>query len=126
MPGVFEVHVQAHFSAAHFLAGYPGDCERLHGHNWVVEVYVLCRSLDGLGLGMDFRAIKQALKEVLEDLDHRNLNEIEAFKGVNPSSERIAMFLFRALSGRLNGRDARVSRVKVSESPGAGVSYWEE
>ena len=126
MPKIFEIYVQTHFSAAHFLEGYPGDCARIHGHNWAVEVFVRCRSLDKIGIGMDFRDIKKAVKEVVEGLDHRTLNEVEAFHGVNPTSENIAMFLYHALGARLASEGTRVARVKVSETPGAGVSYWEE
>ncbi|MCJ7810528.1 MAG: 6-carboxytetrahydropterin synthase, partial [Desulfobulbaceae bacterium] len=46
MRGVFEIVVQSHFSAAHSLRGYAGDCARTHGHNWIIEVYVRCRELN--------------------------------------------------------------------------------
>ncbi len=54
MPGIFEVSIETHFSAAHALRGYPGDCARLHGHNWTVRVFVRCRELDETGIGIDF------------------------------------------------------------------------
>ena len=68
MPGVFEVYVKSHFSAAHSLEGYQGDCAHIHGHNWMVEVFVRCQELDEIGIGIDFRDIKQAVKEVLQGL----------------------------------------------------------
>jgi 6-pyruvoyltetrahydropterin/6-carboxytetrahydropterin synthase len=126
MPGIFEVYVKTHFSAAHCLVGYPGDCARSHGHNWLVEVYVQCRELNEIGIGIDFRAIKQAVKEVLFHLDHFNLNELEPFRNVNPSSENIARFLYGELAKKLNADSVRISKVKVSETPGAGAFYWEE
>jgi len=126
MPGIFEVYVQTHFAAAHRLVGYAGDCARLHGHNWVVEVTVRCRELDGIGMGMDFRDIRERVKEVTAALDHQNLNALDAFREINPTSEHIARFLFRALSERINGGGVRVARVKVCETAGAGAMYWEE
>lgn len=126
MTSVFEVYVKTHFSAAHFLAGYDGDCARVHGHNWIIEVHVQCLRLDELGIGLDFRDIKAAVNEVTKDLDHSNLNELAAFKDSNPTSENIAMFLYKELSARINRVHVRVSRVKVSETPGAGAAYWEE
>ena len=126
MPGIFEVYVQTHFSAAHALRGYPGDCARTHGHNWIIEVYVKCKELDQIGIGIDFRDIKQAVKIVLQDLDHFNLNELPAFKSVNPTSENIAKFLYKELGKALNSEVVKVSRIKVSETPGAGAFYWEE
>ena len=126
MPGVFEVYVKTHFSAAHSLRGYPGDCARIHGHNWIIEAYVKCKELDDIGIGIDFRDIKKAVKDVLEGLDHFNLNELPAFRDVNPSSENIAKFLYEELGARLNSDLVKVSRVKVCETPGAGAFYWEE
>ena len=126
MPGVFEVYVKTHFSAAHSLEGYPGDCQRVHGHNWIVEAYVTCQELDQIGIGIDFRDIKQAVKDVLEGLDHFNLNELPAFEDVNPTSENIAKFLYKELGKKLNSDIVKVSKIKVCETPGAGALYWEE
>ena len=126
MQGVFEVYIKSHFSAAHSLKGYDGDCTRPHGHNWMVEVFVKCEQLDKIGIGIDFRDIKLAVKDVLKDLDHRNLDEHSAFKKDNPTSENIAKFLYQELGKQLNSDGLKVSKVKVSETPGAGAFYWEE
>jgi len=126
MAGVFEVYVQAHFSAAHALRGYPGDCSRTHGHNWIVDVFVKCKKLNEIGIGVDFRDIKKGLKDVLKGLDHFNLNELPPFNEDNPTSENIARFLYIQLGKRLNSDLVQVSKIKVSETPGAGAFYWEE
>ena len=126
MPGVFEVYVKTHFSAAHALRGYEGDCARLHGHNWIIEAFVKCKELDDIGIGIDFRDIKQSVKDVLQGLDHFNLNELPAFQDENPTSENIAKFIYKELSKKLNSEVVNVSKVKVSETPGAGAFYWEE
>ena len=126
MPGIFEVYVKTHFSAAHSLTGYEGDCARVHGHNWIIEVFVRCKELNKIGIGIDFRDVKEGVKQVLEGLDHFNLNELPAFKALNPTSENIARFLYLELAKKINSNAAKVSRVKVSETPGAGASYWEE
>jgi 6-pyruvoyltetrahydropterin/6-carboxytetrahydropterin synthase len=126
MPGVFEVYVKTHFSAAHRLCGYDGDCARVHGHNWMVEVYVKCHDLNEIGIGIDFRDIKSAVKTVLSRMDHTDLNDLPAFKDINPTSENIARFLYGELSQMLNTEMLKVSKVKVCETPGAGAFYWEE
>ncbi|MEE4355176.1 MAG: 6-carboxytetrahydropterin synthase QueD [Desulfococcaceae bacterium] len=126
MTEVFEVYVKTHFSAAHALKDYPGDCARLHGHNWIIEVYVRCSRLNEIGIGVDFRDIKSSVKEVLAGLDHFHLNELEAFRDDNPTSENIARFLYKELGRKLNSEIIRVSKIKVSETPGAGAFYWEE
>ncbi|MEM5787721.1 MAG: 6-carboxytetrahydropterin synthase QueD [Syntrophobacteraceae bacterium] len=126
MGGVFEVYVKSHFSAAHRLCGYEGNCARMHGHNWIIEVYVRCSELNKIGIGIDFRDIKSAVSEVLAGLDHSDLNDLPAFQNENPTSENIARFIYRQISTRLNTPAVRVSRVKVCETPGAGAFYWEE
>jgi 6-pyruvoyltetrahydropterin/6-carboxytetrahydropterin synthase len=126
MKGIFEVYVQTHFSAAHALRGYSGDCSRTHGHNWIIDVFVKCKELDNIGIGVDFRDIKTGVKEVLKGLDHFNLNELPPFEKDNPTSENIARFLYGELSKKLNSDVVKVSKIKVSETPGAGAFYWEE
>ena len=126
MPGIFEVYIETHFSAAHALRGYPGDCARLHGHNWIIQVYVRCRELDDIGIGIDFRVIKENVKDVLQGLDHFNMNELPAFQEDNPTSENIAKYLYRELSKRIDSDKVKVSKVNVSETPNAGAFYWEE
>ncbi|PKN59736.1 MAG: 6-carboxytetrahydropterin synthase QueD [Deltaproteobacteria bacterium HGW-Deltaproteobacteria-11] len=126
MTNVFEVYIETHFSAAHALRGYPGDCARLHGHNWIIQVYVRCRELDAIGIGIDFRVIKKNVKDVLQGLDHANINELPDFQAVNPTSENIAQYLYRELGKRINSNLVSVSKVKVSETPNAGALYWEE
>lgn len=126
MAEIFEVYVQAHFSAAHSLKGYPGDCARTHGHNWIIEVFVRCKKLNGIGIGIDFRDVKDSVKEVLHGLDHFNLNELPSFCEMNPTSENIAKYLYKELGKKLNSDAVRVSKIKVSETPGAGAFYWEE
>jgi 6-pyruvoyltetrahydropterin/6-carboxytetrahydropterin synthase len=126
MPGVFEICVEAQFSAAHSLAGYDGDCRHVHGHNWTVEVFVRCRELNAVGIGIDFRSIKQVVRDIIADIDHSYLNDHPEFKVSNPSSENIARFLYLNLREKINSDAAMVSKVKVSETRSSGVYYWEE
>ena len=126
MPGVFEICVESQFSAAHSLNGYQGNCAQVHGHNWIVEVFVKCMELNSIGIGIDFREIRQAVKDVINDFDHSCLNEHPEFKDTNPSSENIARFLYKKLGKKINSANTKVSKVKVSETRSAGAYYWEE
>ena len=126
MPGVFELSFETHFSAAHALTGYPGDCANIHGHNWVVQVHVQCRDLDAVGIGIDFRVIKERVQDVLKLLDHGHLNELPPFRKDNPSSENLARFLYGELVRSLQSERVKVARVRVSETPETGAVYWEE
>lgn len=123
---MYEVFVQTQFSAAHRLAGYEGDCARFHGHNWQVTVFIRCRSLNAVGIAVDFRDIKHYLSDLLLGLDHTDLNQHPEFQGRNPTSEAIACFLYHKLVAAVNTDDVRVHRVQVSESPNTGATYFEE
>jgi 6-pyruvoyltetrahydropterin/6-carboxytetrahydropterin synthase len=122
---VYELKVTSRFAAAHQLREFHGACEKLHGHNWKVEVYVIGQNLRKEGLLMDFGEMKQATKEALGTLDHHFLNELEMFENINPSSENIARYVFRYLSEKLNHEDIRVSKVTAWESEDACASYIE-
>jgi 6-pyruvoyltetrahydropterin/6-carboxytetrahydropterin synthase len=95
MAAVYNLKVVSDFASAHTLRDYPGDCSRMHGHNWKVEVEVEATALDAVGMGIDFKDIKHAARELTGQLDHRYLNDIPPFDEVNPTAENIAAFLSR-------------------------------
>ena len=116
---IYRLRVKGGFAAAHQLRGYEGVCERLHGHNWDVEVEVEGERLNGQDLLVDFKVLKAILKEVLLPLDHSMLNEHSQFQEENPTSERIAEYILNEVGKRLEGRGlpVAVSQVTVWESP---------
>ena len=122
---MYELKIISQFAAAHQLREYEGKCEKLHGHNWKVEVYVTGNKLEKNGLLIDFKLIKDATEKVLDELDHEFLNELDAFKTLNPSSENIARHIFTALSREVNTEDIKISRVTTWESDSACASYTE-
>lgn len=95
---MYSIKVEADFSAAHNLRGYKGRCEDLHGHNWKVEVVISSKKLDKIGMVMDFKAVKTKLFDVLDELDHKYLNNASYFKKVNPTSENIAKYIYDKLT----------------------------
>lgn len=123
---MYELTVISGFSAAHRLRGYEGECERLHGHNWKVEVTVAAPRLNEVGLAIDFKVLKGELERVLKGLDHSCLNEKPPFDRENPSSERIARFIYDEISKGLSPHEVRVKMVRVWESETACAAYGEE
>lgn len=120
----FDLHLTVHFAAAHNLREYPGNCERLHGHNWVVDVVLQSEQLNELGMVMDFREVKAVLRNILNDLDHHYLNDIDIFKTVNPTTENIAKYIYGRLKASVRP-PVSVRRVTAWESEGCGASYYE-
>lgn len=120
---MYELTVIRQFSAAHQLREFRGNCERLHGHNWKVEVSLTGEELNDAGLLIDFREAKEATDRILEELDHSFLNELPHFRDQNPSSENIAAYIFEKLSSTLNNNRIKVTKVTAWESDSARASY---
>jgi 6-pyruvoyltetrahydropterin/6-carboxytetrahydropterin synthase len=120
---MYHLMIKTHFAAAHNLINYQGDCENLHGHNWRVEVTVATRELDKAGLGIDFKILKKQTNQLLDELDHKYLNDLAPFKETSPSSENICRYLFERLSEQLNNDSVQVEQVNVWESENACASY---
>ncbi len=119
-----DIFIKTHFSGGHHLRDYPGNCENPHGHNWKVKVTVRARQLDHLGMGIDFKELKKEVNLIVDDLDHRNLNEHPSFQDKNPSSEHIAMHLFASLKDRLHSDNYCLHAVEVRETDSSGVIYY--
>lgn len=122
---MYELKIISQFAAAHQLREFEGGCEKLHGHNWKVEVYVTGKKLEKNGLLIDFRMIKDATKKALDKLDHKFLNELEPFMTQNPSSENIACHIFKSLSREINDESVKIAKVTAWESDSACASYTE-
>ncbi len=118
---MFELSVESHFSSAHHLLNYDGKCENVHGHNWKVEIIVQGEELDKSGMLIDFKILKQHLDEVLDMLDHKDLNNLREFSNISPSSENIAKFIYKELKKRL----PPLKKVSVWETERAKASYSE-
>jgi 6-pyruvoyltetrahydropterin/6-carboxytetrahydropterin synthase len=120
---MFEVTVRDHIASAHQLRGYDGPCKDMHGHTWEVEIVVGGDTLEDSGLLADFKILKARLKQVLMPLDHVVLNDLPAFKDINPSTENLARYIYRALSPHC--APLRLKQVQVWESDTASVIYYE-
>lgn len=120
---MFKVAVKLGFSAAHSLRGYKGKCEDLHGHNWEVEAVFVSKKLDTKGMSIDFHEIKDWLRKVLDELDHKHLNEISYFKKVNPTSENLAKYIYDKISCQLPAASCQLKEVTVWESDNCSAAY---
>ncbi|MEP6941117.1 MAG: 6-carboxytetrahydropterin synthase QueD [Rudaea sp.] len=108
-----------HIEAAHRLTGVaPGHkCARLHGHSFRVEIHVSGEVDPHTGWVMDFAEIKSVFAPIYARLDHHYLNDIEGLD--NPTSERLAMWIWQALKPGL----PPLCRVVVHETCTSGCSY---
>jgi len=122
---LYTLKITLDFAAAHSLRNYPGNCSRLHGHNWKVEAEVVATRLNDVGMGVDFKIIRTATREIAERLDHQNLNEIPPFDKINPTAENIAAYFYTELANILNDSRIKVSSITIWETERASVRYSE-
>ncbi len=120
---MYQVSVEQHFDAAHFLRGYRGRCEALHGHRFRVVVRVKASAVDDIGMAYDFTELKRHLWDILSRLDHTCLNDVPPFDKINPSSENIAATIYNELQPKLAKAPVSLTGVEVWESPQSGVAY---
>jgi 6-pyruvoyltetrahydropterin/6-carboxytetrahydropterin synthase len=119
---MFLISVERSFSAAHYLRGYGGKCENMHGHRYRVIARLALDGLNEIGIAFDFGDLKRLLDEILADFDHKCLNDIRPFDDVNPSAENIAVEIYGKLKKQL-GADAILNDVEVWESPDTCAVY---
>ena len=120
---MYQISAEQHFDAAHFLRGYRGKCEAMHGHRFRVVVKVEASGLDDIGLAYDFVELKKHLAEVISRFDHTCLNDVPPFDKLNPSSENIAATVYKELKSKMSGAPVSLSCVEVWESPQTGIIY---
>ena len=121
---MYDIFIKTHFAGAHHLRDYPGDCEHPHGHNWKVDVTVRATELDRYGMGIDFKVLKKVVKQVIDKLDHHDLNTLPWFQEQNPSSEHIAEFLFEEIETLLDSPRYSLHSVTVMETDTQGLVYY--
>lgn len=120
---MYEISVERHFDAAHYLRGYRGKCESLHGHRFKVVAKVKAKELNDIGIAYDFAELKQLLDGILVRFDHTCLNDVPPFDKINPSSENVASLIYDELKRKLAGTPLSISCIEVWESPVTGVIY---
>lgn len=118
---MYRLRIESHFDAAHKLEGYNGKCARIHGHTWKVEVFVIGENLDKIGMLVDFEILKEKVKEIIKELDHRFLNDLKEIG--NPTSENVARYIFKNLKDM--PKNVRLEKVRIWENRGSWCEYYE-
>ena len=110
------------FDAAHRLPNVDGGhkCSEIHGHSFCIEIHIKGSVDPSKGWVIDFADIDKAFQPILDQLDHKYLNEIEGLN--NPTSENIARWIWE----RLQMKPPQLSKIIVQESPDSGCVYRRE
>lgn len=128
---MFAVEVRDHVMIAHSFQGEVfGPAQKLHGATFVIDAAFFTKDLDSAGLVVDIGRATVILRETLEPLNYRNLDEFPAFKGKNTTTEFLAKHLFDRLAERVAkgelgrpAKDVTALRVTISESHVARAWY---
>ena len=115
--------VEQYFDSAHFLRGYKGKCENVHGHRYTIKVRLKGSQLNDIGLVYDFTDIKRHLGSIIARFDHVLLNDVPPFDKINPSAENIAATICKELQAKLEGEPVSVGAVEAWETPLQGIIY---
>ena len=108
---MYRVKKRLEIAGAHRLnLDYESKCSNVHGHNWIIEIYMQSRELDSNGMVMDFTHIKQEIHDVL---DHKYINDVIQ---ENPTAENIAKWICERLG-------TKCYKVTVQESEGNTAEY---
>jgi 6-pyruvoyltetrahydropterin/6-carboxytetrahydropterin synthase len=129
---MYSLAVSDHVMIAHsFVGEIFGPAQQLHGATYAVEIEVSRKELDGNGLVCDIGLALATLKDVLGELNYRNLDELAEFRGRNTTTEFLAGEIFRRLASRIArgalgaGTAGALERLRVvlRESPVAWAAY---
>ena len=111
---MYEVKKRIEISAAHrLILDYESKCTNLHGHNWIIDVFLRSETLNKNGMIMDFTEIK---RKIQDKFDHKVINDEVNF---NPTAENIAKYICDVLA-------PYCYRVDVQESIDNVASYIKE
>jgi 6-pyruvoyl-tetrahydropterin synthase len=128
---VYAVEVSDHIMIAHSFRGDVfGPAQRLHGATFTVSAALMADALDSNGIVVDIGRAMAILHRVLAPLNYRNLDEIEAFRSINTTTEFLTKHVFDGLAAAVKngelgrpGRKISAIRVTVVESPTARAWY---
>jgi len=118
---MFIISKEFHFSASHILNGLRDQhpCARMHGHNYIVTIYLRNESLDNAGFVTDYNDLDPIKNYIDQELDHRHLNDV--FPDINPSAELIAQRIYTIFKPQFPA----LFKIEVSETPKTKASYEE-
>ena len=119
---MFFAIVEIPFHASHQLTLPDGSKEPLHCHNWLVTAQVSRRTLDQMGLVMDFNILGGLVKNIVTPFDNNTLDKIDYFKQKNPSAENVAMYIYEKLEQKLP-KGVNLKEIKVVEQPGCSAKF---
>jgi 6-pyruvoyltetrahydropterin/6-carboxytetrahydropterin synthase len=124
---MYSIALERQFEAQHYLVGGDWGAEnKVHAHQYKVELRVKGENLDEHGYLVDIVDLERALEKVIAYYQGKVLNDLYEFSGLNPSIEHLSHILFQNLREFISTPNIRSMRVKVWESTIAWSAYEED
>ena len=116
---MFTISKEFHFSASHVLKGLEcgHPCGRLHGHNYVLTVFLRSNQTNEVGFVQDYKDLSSIKKFIDEKLDHYHLNDV--FPEVNPTVENMTKLMFEKFKKEF----PLMFALEMSETPKTNCRY---
>jgi 6-pyruvoyltetrahydropterin/6-carboxytetrahydropterin synthase len=121
---MFTLTVVNRFKAHHFLVGGDwGDENKLHFHEYKLEIHFEGNELDQHGFLIDIVEVEQTLKELVRYFEDATLNELPEFKNLNPSIEQFSKIFCHKLANHLDTSYIKALTARLWENEYACASY---
>ncbi|MET0462550.1 MAG: 6-carboxytetrahydropterin synthase QueD [Chitinophagaceae bacterium] len=116
---MITIYKEFSFDAAHLLPNVPEGhkCRHLHGHTYILRVYVPGEIAGQERWVMDYGHLKAIVKPVVDELDHQYLNEIAGLE--NPTAEMVTCWIWQRLKPAL----PHLAKIELKETASSGVIY---
>ena len=113
------IYKQFSFDSAHFLPNVPEGhkCREMHGHTYHLTIFAEGELVEPEGWVLDFTDLKHVVKPIIDQLDHKLLNNISGLE--NPTSEVLATWLWKQIKPSLPA----LKHIELKETPTSGVIY---
>ena len=115
---MYTISKQFDFSASHNLYNLPEHhpCTKIHGHNYILTVYLSSEVLNNSGFVVDYHSLKPIKKWIDKNLDHENLNDVFDF---SPTVELMCKFIYDKFKVDFPSLRA----IEMSETPKTNCRY---
>lgn len=122
---MFQIAEIFEIVASHSTLGKSEMDAKIHGHKWHLKVHAEGKQLNKFGRMEEFKTFRKDIQSLLDNIDHKYLNEIPEFENINPTEEMTAKLAFKALSDKINTDNIRISKLELWDYEARKVSYYE-